>query len=236
MLNSYLPQVSRGSLRVFVFTIGFHEDHAIRLLTTSGAGPDDIVVVLTASPIIAGTRRAIEGLRAFTLRIGVNNINVIEVPPTIDGIIKVVKVFCNAKVEYILGLSGGMRYLVVYTLLALMLTGRTARIHIYPEGGEGPEIVLDRYVLNSIINPPTESEIRILNIVYDNPGIVDEDIAEVIGRKPKTVKNIVAELSKKGLVARRGRKGGIYPTEWGRVIAEVSRLTTSSDRSNFNKS
>ncbi len=211
-------------MRVFVFTLGFHEDHAIRLLTSSGASFDDRVVVLTGSPLVTATKKAIEGLRAFTLRMGIGEPVVIEVPPSFnEGISTILRVFSD-NAEYVLGLSGGMGYLIVFTLIALVLSGRNAKIYIYPEGGDVPEILIDKYVLTTLRKLPTEAELRVLNEIVKAPGITDEEIAVIIGRKVKTVRNIVSELNKSGLIIKRGRRGGIYPTEWGKVIALINEL------------
>ena len=211
-------------MRVFVFTLGFHEDHAIRLLTSSGASFDDRVVVLTGSPLVTATKKAIEGLRAFTLRMGIGEPVVIEVPPSFnEGISTILRVFSD-NAEYVLGLSGGMGYLIVFTLIALVLSGRNAKIYIYPEGGDVPEILIDKYVLTTLRKLPTEAELRVLNEIVKAPGITDEEIAVIIGKKVKTVRNIVSELNKSGLIIKRGRRGGIYPTEWGKVIALINEL------------
>ena len=123
--------------------------------------------------------------------------------------------------EYVLGLLGGMRYLIVFTLVALILSGRSATI-IYPEGGEVPEVTIPKVVVGTLRKLPTEAELRVLKEVAASPGITDEEVAERIGRKVKTVKNVVSELAKSGLVVRKGRRGGLYPTEWGALIAKYA--------------
>jgi len=213
-----------GALRVFVFTLGFHEDYAIRLLTSSSASFDDKVVILTGSPLITATKKAIEGLKTFTTRIGIGEPLVVEVPPSVnEGISTILKVF-SYDAEYVLGLSGGTGYLIVFTLIALVLSGRNAKIYIHPEGSNVPEILIDKYVLTTLRRLPTEAELRVLNEIVKTPGITDEEIAIIIGRKVKTVRNIVTELNKSGLIIKRGRRGGIYPTEWGKVIALINEL------------
>lgn len=209
-------------MRVFVITLGFHEDHAIRLLTSSGAASDDRVVVLTAKPVVPAVRRAYEGLRAFAMRVGVGEPEIVEVPPELaEGVESILKVFEGAG-ELVLGLSGGMRYLIVFTLVALVLSGKPATIHIYPEGGEVPEVVIPKDAVASLRRLPTDAELRILKEVVSNPGITDEEVAERIERKVKTVKNVVSELVKSGLIVRKGRRGGLYPTEWGALIARYT--------------
>jgi len=211
-------------LRVFIFTLGFHEDHAIRLLTSSGASIDDKVVILTESPLITATKKAIEGLKAFTTKAGIGEPLVVKVPPSVnEGISTILKVF-SYDAEYVLGLLGGTEYLIVFTLIALVLSGRNAKIYVYPEGSNTPEILIDKYVLTTLRRLPTEAELKVLNEIVKAPGITDEEIATIIGRKVKSVRNIVTELNRLGLIIKRGRRGGIYPTEWGKVIALINEL------------
>ena len=213
-----------GALRVYVFTLGFHEDHAIRLLTSSGASFDDKVVVLTESPLITATKKAIRNLKVFTTKMGIGEPLVVKVPPSLnEGISTLLEVF-SYDAEYILGLLGGTGYLIVFTLIALVLSGKNAKIYIYPEASNIPEILIDKYVLNTLRRLPTETELMVLNEIVKAPGITDEEIAVIIGKKVKTVRNIVTELNKSGLIIKRGRRGGIYPTEWGKVIALINEL------------
>ena len=161
-------------------------------------------------------------MRSYTLRVGLGEPELVEVSPTLaEGIESILKVF-NEDAEYVLGLSGGMRYLIVFTLVALVLSGRSATIWIYPESGEAPEVTIPKDVVRSLRKLPTEAELRVLKEVAASPGITDEEVAGRIGRKVKTVKNVVSELAKSGLVVRRGRRGGLYPTEWGVLIAKYA--------------
>ena len=207
-------------MRSFVVTLGFHEDHVVRLLTSSGATRDDRVFVLTAKPAVPAVFRAFEGLRAYTLRAGIGEPRLVEVPPDlVSGVEAVLEVFRGGG-EYVLELSGGMRYLLIYTLIALLMSGREAQIHIYPEGGAAPEITIPRAVIGTLRKPPTEAELAVLREVAKSPGITDEEIAQVLNKKVKTVKNTLTALTRKGLAVRRGRRGGIYPTKWGELIAK----------------
>ena len=49
-----------------------------------------------------------------------------------------------------------------------------------------------------------------------------EVVAEALGRSPKTVSNAVSRLQKLGLVARRGRAGGLHLTEVGRLALRLA--------------
>ena len=208
-------------MRTFVITLGFHEDHAIRVLTSHAATDTDSVVVLTSKPVVPAVRRAFDGLRSYTLRVGIGEPKLIEVPPDPnEGIKEIIKVIRDAQ-NIILDLSGGMRHLIVFTLLALMLSGKEATILLYPEGGTEPEIIVPKDVIRVIQKPPTDSELRVIKEVGANPGITDEELAVLLNRKVKTIKNIVSELSKKGLILRKGRRGGLYLSKWGEVVKDI---------------
>ncbi len=53
-----------------------------------------------------------------------------------------------------------------------------------------------------------------------NPGIIVEELSKRLKMKEKTLKNRLGELRGEGLIARRGRRGGVYLTPWGEVLAK----------------
>ena len=155
---------------------------------------------------------------------GIGEPLVVEVPPSVnEGISTILKVF-SYDAEYVLGLSGGTGYLIVFTLIALVLSGRNALMHLCIESSELSEgILIPKPLIKVLQNPLKEGEVRVLQEIVKNPGISDEELAYVIGKKLKTIKSIIASLRNLGLVIRKGRRRGIYSTELGKVIAEVMK-------------
>ncbi len=207
--------------RAFIVTLGYHEDHVIRLLTVCSASKDDEVVVLTAKPLVPAVRRAFNSLRTFMLRLGLKEPKLVEVPmEVLEGLEVIANVLKDPNKEYVLSLSGGMRYLIIYALIALVALGRVATIYIYPEGGEEPEIVIPKNLIKVLHRLPSESELRVLREVMKSPGISVEELSLIIGRSVKTIRNLVSELSRYGLVVRRGRGGGVYLSRLGEFVVK----------------
>lgn len=212
--------------RVFVITLGYHEDHAIRLLTVCSVSKDDEVIALTAKPVVPAVRRAFDSLRTYLLRLGLKEPKLVEVPTdVIEGLSTIAEVFQDGSKEYVLSLSGGMRYLVIYTLITLVVLGRVATIYIYPEGGEAPEIVIPKNLIKVLRRLPSEAELRILREVMKSPGISVEDLSLSIGRSVKTIRNLISDLSRAGLVVRRGRGGGVFLSKLGEFIVKYLSTT-----------
>jgi len=57
-------------VRSFVFTLGFHEDFAIRRLASKAARRGEPILVLTAKPAVGAVQKAFNSLREFCLRVG----------------------------------------------------------------------------------------------------------------------------------------------------------------------
>ena len=213
-------------MRVFVLILGFHEDHAIRVLTEFGAIKEDNILVFTAKPAVPAVRRAFEGLRSYALRAGLKEPKIVEVPQNfyegISVILEALEEF-NIETEHVFELSGGMRYLLIYLLLALILSRRKGWIVIYPEGGEEKEIVIPKQVLELTVNPPGKAELNVLKQAISAPGTSVEEISLQLGKSVKTIQNIVSMLVKEGLVIRKGRRGGIYPTKLGELVSEYMK-------------
>ncbi|HDN76052.1 MAG TPA: CRISPR locus-related DNA-binding protein [Acidilobales archaeon] len=211
-------------MRVFVFALGAHEDHAIKILSSSGVTTEDKVVVLVTKPISPEVRKAYNSLKEFTSKMGVKKLELIEVPSDLSqGILSIVNAFSDNS-EYIVGISEDAGYLVILTFIALILSGRNALMHLCIESSELSEgILIPKPLIKVLQNPLKEGEVRVLQEIVKNPGISDEELAYVIGKKLKTIKSIIASLRNLGLVIRKGRRRGIYSTELGKVIAEVMK-------------
>jgi CRISPR locus-related DNA-binding protein len=202
--------------RRFIISLGFHEDRAIRRLMVSSASKDDEVFAVTASAVPAVVK-AFESLAGFCKRVGLPEPKLVEVPPRLyEGVVAFAELIQGSPGPVILDLSGGMRYLAVLGVLALFLTGRKASIYIQPES-EGDEIAVPESVVGLAYTPLQNLELAVLRAVSERGGLTADELAGSLGRSPKTAANAVARLQKLGLVVRRGRTGGIYTTEVGKL-------------------
>jgi len=206
--------------RRFILTLGFHEDRAIRRLMESSASRDDEIFVVTASRAPAALA-AFNSLAGFCRRVGLPEPKLVEVPPRLyEGVAVLAELIGGSPGPVVLDLSGGMRYLAVLGILALFLTGRRAAVYVQPES-EGEELAIPEAVINLAYEPLQDLELSVMRVVAEREGLTVEGVAEVVGRSPKTVANAVSRLQKLGLVARRGRAGGVYLTEVGRLALRL---------------
>ena len=65
--------------------------------------------------------------------------------------------------------------------------------------------------INSSVNTISLEEQAILNIIKNNPSIKQEEIATMINKSIRTVKNYMSEMQEKGLIE---RKNGKRVGEW----------------------
>ncbi|MEM1622683.1 MAG: CRISPR-associated CARF protein Csa3 [Sulfolobales archaeon] len=214
--------VSRGLVgRLFIISIGFHEDRAIRRLMESSATRGDRVYLIAASRTQA-VLRAYESLASICRKLGLPDPELVEVPMGLyDGIARLLSILGSAEGEIVLDLSGGMRYLVAYALVALFISGRSATVYVQPESGEGGDVVIPAKLFSIARDPPKGVDLLVLRAVYDTEGSTVEELSRSTGRSAKTVANSVSKLAKMGLVVRRGRRGGLYLTELGRLAVKL---------------
>ena len=209
--------------RLFIITLGFHEDHVIRRLMNDKAVEDDRVILITASPVVTATQRAYESLVTLCNKMRLPRPELVGVACNPYDGLRVLLNLMTGEGDIILDLSGGMRYLAVYALIALLLTRRRGRVYLQPESGEVSEVVIPETLIEVFLNPPKPAEIELLKLLKGSEGISVRDLARLSNKAEKTVMNLVSELSRRGLVVRRGRGGGIFLTSVGKLVLEFLR-------------
>lgn len=208
--------------RVFIMPLGFHEDRAMRMFIENSVTERDRVYIITANKTLSVVR-AYESLVAFCRKIRLPDPELVEVPMDLSGgISRILQILRETDGEVVVDLSRGMRYLIVYTLIALLLSNRTATIHIQPESGEATEIVIPKQLLEVARNPPRGLYIEILRVVSESEGASVEEISRALGKSAKTVTNCLTKLGKLKLVSRRGRERGIYLTDLGKLVLALT--------------
>ncbi len=213
--------------RLFVATLGFNETYIVNTLHRYGASRGDGLLVVTLSPIVGGVRKALNNLNGIASVMGFTIHGVIEVDrgdaaSSITSIIERLQdtVEKNGYKQVIADLTGGPRIVVVSTLIALIASSNSLRIEVRVQdetGGEG-DLRFNMDLLRAVLTGLGEKG-RILAYVASNPGASPGEIAEALGLAPKTVLNYLTYLKKLGLVAQKGRGRGVYPTEWGLLLA-----------------
>ncbi len=206
--------------RLFAFTLGYHENFAIRRLMEHHASNRDLMLGFTLKPAAGATLNAWENLRAFASRLGVEArglieldcMNMAEASATVKSRIE------SLEGRIIADLTGGARCVVIAVLLGLLASSAEGEAWIQIEGGEGGEDRIPLKILRVLREGVSEAKRRILAVIKDNPGIRPIEIAGELGLTQKTVQNNLSELKRLGLVSQKGRGGGLYVTSWGRLF------------------
>jgi len=206
-------------VRSFVFTLGFHEDFAIRRLTSKAAQKGEPILVFTAKPAVGAVQKAYNSLREFCRRVGLEEPSLSELDMS-DGaraLVEARNLMGRLPGLLVVDVTGGLRAVIVVTILALLALGRDYELYAASETGTGFELHLPAGVAKALSRLSEEKRL-ILAELARNPGLTAEGLAKRLKRAPKTVRNHLAELKKAGLVAARGR-GELELTSWGRAIA-----------------
>jgi CRISPR-associated protein Csa3 len=218
--------------RLFVFTLGFHEDFAIRRLTSSAAGRSDAVLCATIRPVASATFRAYNNLVSFASVSGVRVLRLLDVDPgdpasAVASIMSEVLNVGGVK-NVIFDVSGGSRGVTTPAVLAALLLpslGYNVDIYVSSDGGDVWEARIPSSFLKLLTLNISQQKLEMLRVLRENQGLTAEEIAAKLRLHEKTVKNKLAELSREDLIARRGRGGGVYLTQWGNLVAFIASAT-----------
>ncbi len=206
--------------RLFVFTLGFHENFAVRRMVSHSAGRGDSFVCFTLKPAAGATLDAYRSLRTFASRLGVEPGDLVELDcndlagssTRVRGIVE------GHGGPVVADLTGGPRCIILAVFLGLLVSGVDGEAWVQVEGGEGGEDRIPLKVVGALREGVSGVKREILRLAARTPGIRPEEVAEELGVALKTVQNNLTLLKKLGLVYQRGRGGGIYTTSWGRLL------------------
>ncbi len=214
--------------RLFIFPIGYHEDFILRRLAKCGASGDDRVFVITCKPYSLGTRSAFENLKARMLDLGYGTPLLIglECSSPWDSILELENILSDRDgvEEVIVDLSGGMRILSIYILFTLYLLRINFNLYVQPESGLFEEVLIPNRIINLLFNPLTDVEKKVLEIITNNPGITIKELSITLGKKEKTIANIVSRLRNRGLVMKKTKAQHIHPTPWAKIIVSSRQI------------
>ncbi|MBB5254778.1 CRISPR-associated transcriptional regulator Csa3 [Sulfurisphaera ohwakuensis] len=209
-------------MKSYIFTLGIHEDFAVRRLVSTNVGRDDVIVVLVKSPMTGGNRRAINGLSAVMSKMGLRDsvVKEIEVKDIFHVVDQVSEILKEVKDPLIVDISGGeSKTLAIGIILAVAVNKRVGRIYLE----EDEEVSFQIEDFRTAAEGLSSELLRVLSTVVANPGIRQEVIAEMTGKKLKTTMNVVGILKKRRLVYQKGRGDGIYPTKLGILISKLNQ-------------
>lgn len=201
--------------RVFIAPIGFHENIVLRSLVSHGGSKSDILLVLSCTPIIGGVRTAIDNLTGLARRQGLPEPIVVELEcndfyGSLKRLREILGRYLSYETVFIAG--GGLRALTILIILALISYEKPFTIHYEPEADmEG--FVVKPELMTNIYRGLGGTEYKALIEIIKTPGVDIKELAHRIGLKEKSTRNIVTRLKKRGLIIKKGKREGIYPTD-----------------------
>ncbi|MEM1558092.1 MAG: CRISPR-associated CARF protein Csa3 [Candidatus Bathyarchaeia archaeon] len=211
--------------RLIIATVGFEEKFIVRFMISSRLGIESEDLLLLTIPITSDSRsrETVEIIKKLSsdydikLRIEVLNVDINYFWFSVGKIRRTIEDILSKFTprEVIVLLSGGMRALILETLVGCFLTGLKGRVVVHREDSEGyVEFPLE---VLKMVNPPTEHR-KALDIIRRS---LKEDrmtlkmLAERLGTSKASAYRIVRELKNLGLVEveHKGRASRITLTE-----------------------
>ncbi len=206
----------------YVFTLGFHADHAIRRL--SRARDVEAIVVVTARPVVRAVQNAFLEISAFCDKARYPIPRLVDVPldDAASAVYTIVRSVEGAR-HVVADLSGGIRIVTVLALVAMMVVSRYSYVEVYVSGEreDAPEIRVPMLALQGLVLGGLSGEKHaILELLQKHGTLSVADIARILGRSERTIRAHLAELRRYELV-----EGGerVSISSWGRLLVALAR-------------
>ncbi|MET1159364.1 MAG: CRISPR-associated CARF protein Csa3 [Thermoprotei archaeon] len=211
-------------MRVFLTPIGFHEDVVLRLLKDNRASTSDKLLVFTCRDPSSGTKRAYESLRASCIKEGYPEpqLVLLNCSNVYEGLSEAISTLATCRgSEFILEIGAGLRIIGYLLLLALLWLREHFTIHYEPEGSVFESTIIPYEVFHEILEPVRGAEKEVLMLVIREPGITVKEASTILGKKEKTIRNLVTILKRKGLVEKESRSEKLYPTNLAKTLYTI---------------
>ncbi|MEB3860434.1 MAG: hypothetical protein LRS43_04415, partial [Desulfurococcales archaeon] len=175
--------------RLFYFTMGFHENFALRRLASHGVDSRDSILVATLKPAIPGVKDAFESLRLYASKSGVRRIELLEVPlDPVGGLASSAFFILDRLHRYVsLGyrlivadLTGGSRPLIVASMIALIMASESADIDLWLQSDTGGswESRMPPGIISLIKRGLSREKEALLVFLAEKPGASVEELTE----------------------------------------------------------
>jgi len=197
-----------------IAVLGFDERHVIRSLLRLGFKNVDVIyLVVPSGRITKQTEEAIKRITEVAKLANVFDVKVFEVDPlgfgsAVAKLRKLIMDLCSGGKDLVISLGGGMRVLIVETLVASLLVPKELSSHILIvvdlESGEG-------YIEVNISNILTISELKldelqVLKYLLTKAPAGPTEISKTLGIPKTTVWKILKKLHTKELVTKQYRE------------------------------
>ena len=217
--------------RLFVATLGFHENFILRLLNSRAARAGDGLLLVTTRPAAGANITAYNNTMAYATRLGVKVYPLMELDPEnpseelhrlTDTIRRLAREHDYS--EIIIDITGGPKLTALLAILAALILRSETKLEVTVQSDTGGtwEARISGNILGAIACGIGEKA-KILEHILDKPGATIHAISQATGLSPKTVANYISILKRQGLVYQKGRGAGLYLTEWGKLIALIAK-------------
>lgn len=208
---------------VLIAVDGSNSDSVIDRLVSTGVSSDDEVLIAIPKLAEVGIAKVINDVKTFMRNRGLGEPRLIEVSrDPIEGISHVIDAIDALEAnELLVDLSLGSPYLVLYIVLALLMMGHSASIFIKFRNND--EVVIPPLIFRVTLDALSKPLYELLELIVSKPGMTYDELTLRTGLKERVVRTLISELDKLGLVYRRGRIAGIYPSKWAQLVVKAMR-------------
>ncbi|MCL7390328.1 MAG: CRISPR-associated CARF protein Csa3 [Thaumarchaeota archaeon] len=197
-----------------IAVLGFDERHVIRSLLRLGFKNVDVIyLVVPSGRITKQTEEAIKRITEVAKLANVSDVKVFEVDPlgfgsAVAKLRKLIIDLCSGGKDLVISLGGGMRVLIVETLVASLLVPKELSSHILVvvdlESGEGYIEVNISSILT--ISELKLDELQVLKYLLTKAPAGPTEISKTLGIPKTTVWKILKKLHAKELVTKQYRE------------------------------
>ncbi len=202
--------------KLFIFTLGFEEKFAIRMITAHGLDEGDKLLMITG-PLVEKTQRTISFIRDFLNKYFSGKVamevfelkDISDFPNLVDRLYDKLRDEVLKFDEIIVNLSGGMRVIVLatYTALTLLLLSikDIGKIHVELETEDSSariSIPIHLAKLLKLRGSLSHEKVQVLKLISCKP-MTAKEIAQALGKDETTIRRHLMELVSLGLVVRK---------------------------------
>ncbi len=215
--------------RVLLATLGFDERHVVRSLLRLGfGGVAEVLLLVPAGGVEERTLKAVDEIKKLASMASVDRVEMVEIPvdDIVDGVARIYRVVREAVEKYseaVVSLGGGLRALVVETLLAVLLLPDHIRDRITVvvdlETGKGSIEFKPSIAFMPML---TDVDMRVLALAVKKGSITLGEALNELSIPRSTIWKALEKLREEGLLER--RDGNYFPTLKGRMVAKVLNL------------
>ncbi|WP_338602870.1 CRISPR-associated CARF protein Csa3 [Sulfolobus tengchongensis] len=224
-------------MKSYFVTLGFNETYLLRLLNETSAQKEDKLVIVVPSPIVSGTRTAIENVKIQSYRLHypepeVHEIKLSDFNTTLSQILDYLLPLPEPIIS---DLTIGMRMFNSLILINILISKKKFTVYLRDEGGGSTVISFNDNAINALLRDYTKEEMRMLDVIKRNNGISTTELAKVLGKSEKTLLNKITELKKIGIVTQKGKDRKVEITPLGENAMKLIEKKLTSSVSNLQK-